>query len=121
MKISFPENYKTFFTLEDVDNCNTIKKSDSKPTSDDVLILARAFAHDADILKTSAEFAKNSRAYDVFGQSGNMDIWITVHFFSEFENTFYIIGAYISDVWTISTNYMEELKPHMYIRTFTEK
>lgn len=73
-----------------------------------------------EVLKAEAEIAKNARVFNqYFEDSGNLDIWVRVYAFSEYDG-FYIVGAYLTDIWASTGYNSQELRKHMYIRTFKE-
>ena len=71
-----------------------------------------------EILKASAEIAKNARVYNIYGEETyNLDIWINFYAFNEY-NGFFEVGAYLSDIWDICDDNAEEIKSHMYINHY---
>ena len=72
------------------------------------------------IFKADAEIARNARVFNQYSDmSGNLDVWVKTYAFSDYDG-FFIVGAYLTDIWA-STGYNdEELRRHMYIRRFVE-
>lgn len=80
--------------------------------------------NNVEIFEATAEMSKNQRTDNFFGDintdSKNIDIWINAKFFDKNDDTFYIVGAYLSDIWTASCDNLENSRTHMYIRKFKE-
>ena len=73
-----------------------------------------------EILKTTAEITKNQRVYNYYSEnSGNIDIWITVYALNRYSG-FYVIGAYLSDIWNVTGENSDEIRQRMYIEKYTE-
>ena len=128
IKINLPENYKKVYTVEDVEIMKELAKNFNDQPEEDAGIadaakaLANLFENDAEVLAIEAETAKNCRVYNYFAEieeSRNIDIWITVKALGF--RDFYILGAYLSDIWSIGSDNHEEIKQHVYKRQFTEK
>lgn len=124
IKINLPENYKKVYTVEDVEIMKELAKNFNDQTAEEAGIadaaesLARLFDSSAKVLEAEAETAKNARVWDYYTGAKDIDIWITIKFLGW--SDFYIIGAYLSDIWSITGENTEELKSRMYIRKFTE-
>lgn len=72
------------------------------------------------IYEATAKIAKNCRAWnDLSEDSGDLDVWIEVSALT-YDGRFYIIGAYITDIWQIGGVEKSEIRRHMYIRKFEE-
>ena len=125
-KIQWPENYKDYFTLSDMEACKKIEKSlkdgnDNGKLNFDWEVACTVIAGsdskvtDAHVLQAEAEFSKNSRIYDrLCDGSGNCDVWIKVKAYQSYYG-FYDIGAYLTDLWDYSSETADYIKSHMYI------
>lgn len=128
MKIQINKESKKVLTLSEMPIVKRIIK-DFKDNEDDLSgdleILMNIFSAD-EVIKSTAYVSKNCRAYNVFSDdSGNIDIWIqaTIYNIYSSENgggVFYMVGAYLSDLWQSTGENREELKSRMYIRKFLE-
>ena len=132
-KISFPFNYREYFTVSEVNSCKLLLKSLCDGTDggkldlhyevDSLVSLGSdgKMCLPGDVLSASAEFAKNSNVeFDRFCEgSGLMDVWITVKAFHDFYG-FYVISGYLSDIWEIGSYNHDEIKGRLYIREFKE-
>lgn len=129
-KVVWPDNYKRIFTLADLEECKVMLSSILDSLDSHKLDLAWECCHalslvsdgcvsDHNIFDVSVEYAGNQRIYEYHGDgSGNKDLWITVKGFVN--SKFYIIGFYLSDIWSVSYENRDEVKSHMYIRKFVE-
>ena len=124
MKIKFAAEQKKIVTVAEMPEVNKMiadmKGMDFKWEAE---VAARIASRDNgnEILKIEAEIAKNNRVYDRYtDNSGNLDIWLRVYAFNSWEG-FYVVGAYLSDIWESTGKNDEELRGHMYIREFIEK
>lgn len=106
MKINISKNSKKVITLDDM----PVVKQIIKDFKDDEITLKEyglrtariasgAYGFDFEILKASAEIAKNQRIYNQFcDNSKNLDVWFNFYAFNNYYG-FYEIGAYLSDLW----------------------
>ena len=131
MKINITKESKEFLTVAEMP---VVKKIvDDFKTSDEtiegsVIILSHIVTgytnNSIEIFKASAEIAKNQRAWNYYGdtetESRDIDIWINTTFFDKNDDNFYIVGAYLSDIWNASCDNLENSKMNMYIRKFKE-
>ena len=122
-KITLPKNYKETFTINDVEQMKKVidhyNKDDPEAVKYAIESLESLFKGKA--ITNEAEAALNSRIYNAHEtNSGNVDIWITATIYSDFESKFYIVGAYITDIWNITGDNNDEIKSYMYIREFKE-
>ena len=72
------------------------------------------------VLEASAEIAKNCCVWDAYAEgSADVDVWIR---FTALVNgdSFVMGGAYLSDLWAVSSDNREEIISRMYIRRFKE-
>lgn len=73
------------------------------------------------ILKKEAEIAKNHRIYNHYSDnSGTLDIWFTIYAYDHYYG-FFEIGCYLSDIWAISSENVDEIRSHMLIYKFTKE
>lgn len=72
---------------------------------------------DFEILKATAEIARNHRVYDNFFEgSGKLDVWLKFYALSTHQG-FFEIGIYLTDVWQKSEDRSanEKIRQQMYI------
>ena len=132
-KLVFPENFKRYFTVADVDACKRMQSSklgcddrinfDSEV--DSVLALVDGSSWGFEVFSVSCEFAKNAHINNYYDDaSGNMDVWLTIKAFNSCRG-FYVIGVYLSDIWSIPSAWddplRDEIKSRMYVRKFVEQ
>lgn len=106
MKVTFEENYKDLYTINEVEAAKIVIKFE-KEDAEDVREWARTAAAEAlkdlrdhvdRIIEASAETTRNHRVTDCYGEgSAHMDVWVrgiakTCCGYLEF-------GAYLSDIW----------------------
>lgn len=123
MKIQCTSESKQILKLSEISTVKQIIK-DFKDNGDDLShyleTLSNIF-HATETIKSTAKIAKNSRIQNVYtDDSKDIDIWIDATLFSSHDNTFYIVGAYLSDIWESTGDNDDALKSHMYIRKFVE-
>lgn len=73
------------------------------------------------VYDATAVIAKNNRIYNRYtDESKDIDVWIKAT--AKTYNEFYIIGAYLSDVWSLTGDAAQdaEIVSNMYVRKFTE-
>lgn len=74
------------------------------------------------IYKATAKIAGNQRVYNFYNDdSRHLDVWID--FVAYIDGTMPMFvqgGAYLSDIWQAGPDTYDEIRNHMYIRTFTE-
>lgn len=131
MKVSISKESKKVLTLEEASVAKQIitffKSEDTMSASDYAKMAVDAIArfydrHDycTKVFEATAHIAKNNRVCNViYKDSGNIDIWIEAT--AQTNSGFYIIGAYITDMWKISPDNMEEIAGNMYIQRFVKK
>lgn len=118
MKVTLPKDYRKMFTLEELDIARTIIRDMKEDTSTpaeyivyavyDWLDSIRANAKDIKdydffrkVLSATATPQKNRNAWDAYGEgTQHMDIWIDA--IVRTSNGFLVIGAYLTDIWSIS-------------------
>ncbi len=85
-----------------------------------VMAACNGKAYSIEVLKASAEIAKNCRAWNVYSDhSEDIDIWIEATVYVNGDE-FVIIGAYLSDIWQMAGDNYQEIASNMYIRKFEE-
>lgn len=132
LKVSMPEYYKRVFTLEDLDSCKAVLSSilsgfdgGKLDLSSEVVsalsLVSGSVASLSGVYDVRVEYAKNGRLpWDHHGDgTGIMDLWIEARGLVEFSG-FYIVGFYLSDIWSLGADNRDEIKSHMYIREFKE-
>lgn len=128
MKIQIDEESKKVLTLSEMPIIKKIIKDfkeDGNDLSWELEILMNVFGAN-EIIKSTASISKNCRACNVFNdESGNIDIWITVTLYNTYSSengggVFYMVGAYLSDLWQATADNWEELKGRMHVRKFLE-
>ena len=119
--IKMPINYKSLFTLEDMDAIHDfIKNNEDCVITDAVRALENTLAGEA--LKSSAKWALNSSAKNRLGSS-NLDIFITTYIlhYGEMGEEIEYIGIYLTDIWDLNGYNWEEIQSRAYIRNFIAK
>ena len=93
----------------------------------DMQMIARTAAGTNDtfeILKFTAEIAKNSRVWNAYGtndgETKNLDVWMEMYVYNKYVG-FYEIGCYLTDIWQITGDNSEEIRNHFYINKFTKR
>lgn len=123
MKVSITKQSKKVITLAEAPIARRIieeMKDDEMSVSEYAEIAARVAGGNGEyeILRASAEIAKNARAFNLYGEdTGNLDIWLNFYAFNSYKG-FFEIGAYLSDIWAIGADNTEEIKSHMYINHY---
>ena len=125
MKIEISETMKRILTIAEMP---AVKAMQAEFKSEKFQWEAEKAAYIAssstlEILKVSAEIAKNCRIWNHYGNgenSGNLDIWIHVYAYDKWYG-FYDIGAYLSDIWSVNGDNTEEIRSHMSILEFQPK
>ena len=124
MKVKFEENYRSIYTLEDMDAAKVVmkyEKDDSETPAGWLEYAMNEYGVEGmpEIIKAEAHTAKNRRAWNRYGDDENsskdMDVWISG--VVETYNKFIKIGAYLSDIWeTGDTTYKEHIFAVEYCR-----
>lgn len=126
MKVTLKKEYKKFVTLEEAPLMRRFlasMKEDEFPIMDAARMaveVACGFGNRCvKVYEAKATFAKNQRIYNWYSEeSRDFDVWIDI--VAETTNGFYILGVYLTDIYSITGYNGEEVKSHMYIRKFTE-
>lgn len=123
MNVRFNKEDRQYFTMAEAPIVNAIIKN-MKSSDDDVNTITECAMHALDeygveVLKADAKISHNDRIYNYYNnESGTIDIWVDA--IVKTDNTFYIIGFYLSDAWSISCDNHAEIASHMYVRKFVE-
>lgn len=124
MKVKLENDYKRFYTLEDIEHAKAVIASEkddeetAKGWAEYAINEALSDRYDCivEILKADARTAKNCRIWNAYGDdTGNMDVWIEAT--AETHKGFIKVGAYLSDIWQTGAVDYED---HMYVRYFKE-
>lgn len=129
MKISITKDTKRILTVEEMELARKIimaEKDEDSMTVEEYAKMAveaviEAYGHDwcEKILEASAEIAKNCRVWNYYhDDSRDLDVWIKC--IAQTTKGFCIVGACLSDIWSIGPNNRQEIVRHMYIRRFKE-
>lgn len=127
MKVTLLKEDKRFITLADAPVVREIitdmKEDESTPADYAKYAIDAAYnlkAYGVEVLKASAKIAKNARAWNAYNDhSETLDIWIDATAYVN-GNEFIIIGAYLSDIWQITSDNALEIASQTYIRKFKE-
>lgn len=121
MKVAFTKEAKKYITLEEAPKARQIIEECKEYDLADLAQTAARIAGGQDsyeILKATAEIAKNARVYDLYGDdSGTLDVWLEIYAFNKYIG-FYDIGVYLSDIWQLDGENAAEIKKHMYLREY---
>jgi len=130
MKVSITKESKKILTLDEASAARKmILDLKEDPCLTDYAEMAVAFAsrtnHSNDcckkILEVSARIAKNCTVWNYYhDDSRDLDVWVEITARTN-NGCFYMIGAYLSDIWTIGPEDQDrEIASRMYIRKFVE-
>lgn len=126
MKLKITKKSKELITLAEVPTVRKLTKQMKEDTStvEDYTKQAVNVAYDnaayIEILTASAEIVKNECIWDVYFQgSRSFDIWIEAKAFVNGEE-FCIVGANLSDIWSLTADNQEEIFSRMYVKYFKE-
>ena len=123
MKVKITEDTKRIITISEMP---AVRKIISELREDNYLkqyasCAARVASGRYDtfeILKAEAEIAKNARVWDAYGEgTGNLDVWVNIYAYNPYYG-FYDFGVYLTDIWAISDDNKNEIKTHMYIKSY---
>lgn len=127
MKVRMKDDYRSVFTLRQVDIARAIirdlKSDTSTPSNYAQSAVVDFFENNKygdyfrEVLVASATVSRNHRAWDVYFEgSEDMDVWIDATVRTG--NGFLIIGAYLSDIWMISP---DESRAYTYYTRYFEE
>lgn len=124
MKVRLPKDYKSIFTLAELEQAKLVIascKEDSMTAKEwaeyAVNMALKGKGCCVEVLKADAKIARNCRIWNSYGSAdettGRIDVWIDAT--AETSDGFIKVGAYLSDIWqTGETDYRE----HMYIQRY---
>lgn len=128
MKVRLTSEYKKYITLAEAPKVRAmiadLKEDESTPA--DYIRYAISAVYDGksfnvEVLKAEAEIAKNCRCWNAYAEdSENLDVWIDATAYVN-RDEFLIIGAYLTDIWQITSDNMKEIASHFYVRRFKEE
>lgn len=119
MKVKLEKDYRKYYTLEKLDMAKAViaaEKEDEMSPKDWAEYAVREALRNkneslVEILKAEATTAMNRRAWNRYGETEDMDVYI--RFLAETTKGFIRGGAYLSDIWQTGAT---EYKQHMYVR-----
>lgn len=129
MNIKLTAEAKKYITVAEMPTVRQMIKdfkddeSDIKDYGRTAAIIASGNNGNYEILKASAEIAKNQRVYNQYSdESGTLDIWMEFYAYDNYFG-FYEIGVYLSDLWQADgdTETYERIKSHMFIQEFKKE
>lgn len=120
MKITLPKNYRSYFTLDDLEAAKSVIQFEKEYDEDSAAGWGEYAAREAlkgtddylaEVIQAKAEIAKNNRIYNAYNDtSGYMDVWIDG--IARTKNGFIEFGAYLTDIWQTGAI---DYKQHMFI------
>ena len=127
MKVNLTAEMKKFITVAEMPAVKKVmqyeKENDEWTVQEWAKMAARLVFDDngAKVIEATARIAKNQRVWDAFDEeTRDIDVWIEFTAFSEYRSSFIIAGVYLTDLWQLTKDNADEIKPHMYIRRFEE-
>lgn len=124
MKVRLEDNYKSIYTLEDLEKAKAIiryEKDDEETAKGWAGYAAGEALKDTGdvvrrVIEADARTAKNCRIWNEYGEgTGDMDVWIEG--LAETSDGFIQVGAYLSDIWQTGTkDYMTNMWIERYKR-----
>ena len=111
MKVSMPKDYKEYFTVRDVEKAKEVIKcmKDDESTVDQyALYAAREVLKGSKdgwpvIIEATAEIAKNNRAFNAYGETGDLDVLIEAK--AKTDLGYLEFSAYLSDIFQTGADY----------------
>ncbi len=107
MKVKLEENYKSIYTLENLEQAKAVIAWEKSEDEETAVGWAEYAVNEAlkgrsdflrEIIKVEAHTAKNCRTWNAFGEdTGQMDIWIEC--IAKTADGFIEVGAYLTDIW----------------------
>lgn len=127
-KIRITEKSKRIINMMELDHVKTmiqeLQSQELETTIYDYLDIAMSPIKYSDwkFYDVEMEICKNCRVpYNYYTEnSADFDIWVSFKAFNDFDG-FYVIGICLSDIYSISDDNKQEIRPHMYVREYTEK
>ena len=129
VKIQLTEKSKRLITMLDVDNIKAmiqeLKNEGLESAIYEYISIAMGCVKqyaDWSYYDVSMEITRNCRIeYNFYTEnSADFDVWIEFKAFNEFDG-FYIVGVYLSDIYSITDDNKPEIRQHMYVRVYTQK
>lgn len=125
MKVTLPKDYRSMFTLDDLDRAKAViacMKDDCSSVKEYAeMAIRHVLEHNTqydcitEVLKAEAVAHENYRVLDrICDGSGDMDVWINAS--ARTCDGFIEVGAYLSDIWDIAPG--TRLTNHMFINYF---
>lgn len=128
MKVRLPKEYKKLWTVHQLELAKALiafeKEYDEEKPEGWIEYAIRAALNEKsngldsidEIIRASAEVARNHRIWNIYGETEDLDIWIKG--LAKTTNGYIEVEAYLTDINDIS--YENSQTEHMYIRYFTE-
>jgi len=123
MKVRMSEDSKRVITVSEMSAVRNVMRElkDDNYIKEYASMAARVASGENEtfeILKAEAEIAKNSRVWNAYGEgTGNIDVWINIYAYNRYCG-FYDFGVYLTDIWDIHRDNVDEIRSHMYINKF---
>lgn len=126
MKVNITAESKRIITLEEAAAARQIvrdMKQDESSPKEYLKYAAGLYGYVEEIITATAEIAKNARTWNAYSDSsGQIDIWIDglARIIPDGEScrAYIEIGAYLSDIWSLSSDNREEIKARTYAVMF---
>lgn len=127
MKVTLEKNYKSFYTIEDLEIAKSVIKNMKEDTFSAKEYLKMAVGdylrnekgYCEEVISAEAITSLNGRAWNAYSgdiESQHMDIWISGLAKIGYKESYIEIGAYLTDIWSISD--IESRADHYFIRRF---
>ena len=127
MKVKITEETKKAITVAQLKKAKEIVKAFADPdnegpneTVEYFKVAVRAASGDdvVDVLKVEARIARNCRVWDAMWGEDTEDLDVWIEGIAETWSGIYKVGAYLTDIWNISSE--DKQTDKMYIRKFVE-
>lgn len=129
MKVTLEKNFKSFYTIEDLEIAKSVIKSMKEDTSTVKDYFKMAVAeylrkkegYCKEVISAEATTAQNRRAWNAYGgdiESQHMDIWISGLAKVGYNDGYIELGAYLTDIWQIDgeTDVAENFLATMFVK-----
>ena len=124
MKAKITKRAKNILVLADMDAVKAVReciKEDKLSNYTQTIARVASGTNDTfEILKAEAEIAKNGRIWDAYGDTKNLDVWITVYAFNAYVG-FYEIGCYLTDIWEVTGDNADQIRNRMFVLEYKRK
>ena len=98
--------------------CKAFREEDAKDYCNQAISIIKGYK--AKIFDIDCEIAKNCRIWnELSDNTKDYDIWF--NFKAYCNDSFLIVGVYLTDLWKASEDNREYIKDHMFIREFIER